>query len=85
MLTYDKAYFSNYYYTYSYHYYHYKQRCKEVEKARMVMERYVNCRPDQTGFLRLCKFEDYCVISYSIMIRYAIFFLLLLLSHFIML
>jgi len=25
----------------------------------MVMERYVNCRPDQTAFLRLCKFEDW--------------------------
>merc|ERR1711881_94681 len=39
-------------------YANFEQRCKEVEKARRVMERYVNCRPTQQAFLRLCKFEE---------------------------
>merc|ERR1719393_254969 len=39
-------------------YANFEQRVKEVEKARRVMERYVNCRPTQESFLRLCKFEE---------------------------
>ncbi|KAL8425002.1 hypothetical protein Efla_004479 [Eimeria flavescens] len=39
-------------------YIHFEERCKELERARRVFERYLSNRPNQESFLRFCKFEE---------------------------
>nr|PIM01056.1 putative crooked neck family 1 protein isoform 2 [Toxoplasma gondii COUG] len=39
-------------------YIHFEERCKELDRARKVFERYLSNRPSQESFLRFCKFEE---------------------------